>query len=373
MTSRPPRTDLESAVRRAALSEGFRLDPGQEAALRRLAELAPEHPGVYLYGPAGRGKTWLADAFFEASPLEPKRRTHLTSFMRQLNERIHARRSEGEKDAVAAAIGDLVSGLRLLLIDEIHVYDAGSATLLTAVLRRLADSDTALVATSNDVPENLLPDPVWHELFLPGIALIREEFETLEVDSGTDYRDAIGGEDDGGRGPSPSSRPGRGFRAGTWSVTARESRADVGAAAGLPGSERLVGGADRVESGSRSFPAERVVLGETREESELEMTFAQLCDELTATVDFERWADRFGHWTVTGVPAFEGPAQGGELSARMRFTAAVDLLVDMDVRLDVTSVVSRDEFVRGALESVSAAKVPAMRRFASRLKMLRAL
>jgi cell division protein ZapE len=50
--------------------------------------------GTYIHGDVGRGKTMLMDLFFEASPVQRKRRAHFHEFMIDVHERVHAFRQK---------------------------------------------------------------------------------------------------------------------------------------------------------------------------------------------------------------------------------------------------------------------------------------
>src|SRR5580658_5280885 len=50
--------------------------------------------GLYIYGDVGRGKTMLMDLFFEASPVQRKRRAHCHEFMIDVHERVHGFRQK---------------------------------------------------------------------------------------------------------------------------------------------------------------------------------------------------------------------------------------------------------------------------------------
>src|ERR1700761_2359245 len=77
--------------------------------LGRLFRDKDEEPprGLYIHGEVGRGKTMLMDLFFQASPIEHKRRAHFHEFMADVHERIYAYRqsiARGER-----ADGDVIA------------------------------------------------------------------------------------------------------------------------------------------------------------------------------------------------------------------------------------------------------------------------
>ena len=72
--------------------------------------------GLYLWGGVGRGKTFLMDLFFEALPLEAKKRIHFHRIMREVHDRLKALGDiEDPLDTVAA---DIARDTRVLCFDE---------------------------------------------------------------------------------------------------------------------------------------------------------------------------------------------------------------------------------------------------------------
>jgi len=341
--------ELRAAIAARARAQGFALDDGQREVVERLGRLAwiirsgradGEPLGVYLHGPAGRGKSWLADAFFDAAPTRDRRRVHFHAFLDELHRAIFARRTAasaaaGERepapDVVASAIGDAVGGVRLLVFDEFHVHDPGDARLLTLVLTHLIAREVAVVATSNYAPDELLPNPIWHAMFEPGIALLREHLEIVPLDGPRDYRESAGAHE--------------GFAAGEWIVTP----GSVGPAA--------VAELGRLEVRGRAFD---VVAADG---DELIVTFAQLCEASTSAIEYLDWAARFPRWTVCGVPAFTDIAP----PARQRFVNAVDVLVDRGVMVTFTSALGLGEFI-----ATAAGAGPDAARLQSRMRLLTA-
>ena len=179
----------------------FTLDDAQAAAADALS--TPGTRGIYLWGPVGRGKTWLLDTFFAHVDVPAKKRVHFHSFFRDLH-RAYFRHGF----AIDAAIEEILTTGRvtasLLCFDEFHVHDIGDARLITRMLDALFARGVVLVLTSNYAPDDLLPNPLFHPAFVPTIKRLKEHLDVVCVDGPVDYR-SVG---------TSGSR----FASGTWSL-----------------------------------------------------------------------------------------------------------------------------------------------------------
>ncbi|MBA0052612.1 cell division protein ZapE [Streptomyces sp. AJS327] len=336
-------------VELAATQAGFTLDPAQRTAAGRLARLDaeltrkrrlfganPPPRGVYLWGPVGRGKSWLATAFFEAVDVRQKRRVHFHEFFREF----HAAyaRHRADRRACELAVAELLDGCRFLCFDEFHVHDPGDAMMMGRVLTSLFEQNITLLTTSNYPPAGLMPNPVYHHMVEPLITLLESSMDTVEVAGPTDYR--------------AESRPTEArteFQRGgyLWPGTARQLTA-----AGLvrPGPDERCG----VETGGRELPALAV------REAQVWFDFAELCDAATSTIDYLSLADRFDHWVLSGLPRMTG----GSRDAAQRFANLVDVLCDRDARFHLIGEAPLEECLRGEALPID------INRTASRLRLL---
>jgi cell division protein ZapE len=333
-------------VRAAAADAGFVLDPWQEAAanaLDRLAgNLAPRKRhrrvgrGLYLWGPVGRGKTWLIDAFFDAAPLDGKVRVHFHSLFRNLHAAVRANRSATH--AFDAAVDELLSGCPLVCFDEFHFHDIGDAMLVSRLLKELLERRITLVVTSNYPPSGLLPNPLYHHLFQPAIDLIVRHLDVMEVAGPTDYRTV-----------EPAARDGQGFAAGSLVWPGNEQQ--LAAHALRPPAAEVTTVLNVGTRPVRALQAEGRVVW---------FDFAQLCESPTSSSDLLALADRYSTWIVSSVPQLSSrPAE-----AQQRFVNLIDITHDRDLKLTLICHVPRDALLDGQL------LVPDTERIASRLKLL---
>ncbi|HEU5223664.1 MAG TPA: cell division protein ZapE [Candidatus Lumbricidophila sp.] len=180
-----------------ATFENYRPDtefPSQVAALERLNEFAGawraaqrpggffarnrkpriELPGVYLDGGFGVGKTHLLAALWHVAH-GPK---YFGTFI--------------EYTAMVGALGyqgavKLLTGARLLCIDEFELDDPGDTMMMSRLLGELMATGTRVAATSNTPPNALGEGRFAAQDFLREIAALASNFETVRID-GLDYR-----------------------------------------------------------------------------------------------------------------------------------------------------------------------------------------
>jgi cell division protein ZapE len=188
----------------------IRPDPGQRALAQRLEGLRawleanatrrvglfaglfarPITPpkGIYLWGGVGRGKSMLMDLFAEATDIDQKRRVHFHAFMQEAHRAMHEARQRNVEDALSPFADSLIDRLRLLAFDEMQITDITDAMIVGRLFEKLLAGGMVIVVTSNRPPEDLYRNGLNRALFLPFIALLRERFEVVELESPHDYR-----------------------------------------------------------------------------------------------------------------------------------------------------------------------------------------
>jgi cell division protein ZapE len=303
-----------------AQRQGYTLGTNQVAVIERLAARAtlmadPQARfagprSLYLFGKVGRGKSWLLDGFYEAAPIEGKRRLHFHGFFNDLHAGMF--RYQGHADALERTLDDLLSGCRLLCFDEFHVHDIGDAMLIRRLFAALFSRGVLLAVTSNYPPEGLLPNPLYHERFLPVIRLIEAEMEVLEVGGEQDYRS------------QPGSGSAQRFVTGAYLInpSAEQCQALGLGSIGLGHNPAIT-----LQVGNRRLLA-RLSEGRT-----VAFDFADLCEAATAVMDYLMLCEQYDHWILTNLPLLAECS----IAVQQRFINLVDVLYDRDKQLTVLS------------------------------------
>ncbi|GAA3549955.1 cell division protein ZapE [Zobellella aerophila] len=292
MNALSPRAVWELAIN----EQGFSPDPGQQQAVELLERChqalhrADEHggpvPGVYLWGPVGRGKTWLMDCFYQGLAL-PCRRQHFHHFMRWVHRRLF--QLTGTPDPLQALARGLARDVRVLCLDELFVSDIGDAMLLGRLLRLIFEQGTVLVVTSNQPPDQLYANGFNRDRFAPAVAAILSAMQVAAVDGGQDHRLHPGAE-----------------RQRYWVNESAQSSALAAEFA------RLSAGDDDT---TRPFTlGHREVLVVRRSERVLWCRYHQLCEQPLAAMDFIELCDRYAHILLSGLPCLSEGAKGRDIA-----------------------------------------------------------
>ncbi|MEH6564382.1 MAG: cell division protein ZapE [Halopseudomonas sp.] len=180
-----------SAYQHALEHQGFVPDEAQLQAARQLEECyqalqaGRETRGVYLWGPVGRGKTWLMDRFHESLTV-PSKRLHFHHFMGWVHKRLF--QITGTADPLRALAREMAQKVRVLCFDEFFVNDIGDAILLGGLMRQMFEQGVVVVCTSNLPPQDLYADGFNRDRFVPAIKAIEEHMWVASLDGEQDHR-----------------------------------------------------------------------------------------------------------------------------------------------------------------------------------------
>ncbi|WP_313598765.1 cell division protein ZapE [Pseudomonas sp.] len=181
-----------AAYQHAIHQQGFVTDIAQRRAVEALQAChqalhqgRSSLSGVYLWGPVGRGKTWLMDQFHQSLRV-PARRQHFHHFMGWVHQRLF--QLSGTPDPLQALARELSHEVRVLCFDELFVSDIGDAIILGRLFQVMFEQGVVMVCTSNQPPDQLYADGFNRERLLPGIAALKRHMQVVAVDGSEDHR-----------------------------------------------------------------------------------------------------------------------------------------------------------------------------------------
>jgi cell division protein ZapE len=281
--------------------------------------------GLYIYGDVGRGKTMLMDLFFEASPVQRKRRAHFHEFMNDVHERVHGFRQKmkvgehADEDPIELTAKELAREAWLLCFDEFHVTDIADAMILGRLFAQLFERGVVVVATSNVAPQELYQDGLNRALFVPFIHMLEAHMDIVRLEARTDFRlEKLAGMH-------------------VWYVPADEA-----ADAALDDAWRRLarghdGEAQDLPLKGRMLHVPRAAMGVAR------FAFHDLCELPLAAADYLRIAHEYHTVILDHVPVMTFDNR----NAAKRFIILIDTLYDMNVKLIASAEAEPDLLYRG--------------------------
>ena len=138
--------------------------------------------GIYVYGSVGTGKTFLLSLFSQHSKVGKK--IHFNHLMNGIHEVINSNKNK----KLESFIRDLCKDIKILFIDELHIFNIVDALLIKKVFHLLEENNVFVMTSSNFKPNDLYKDGLQRADFLPFIEHIKENYNVIGVDSDTDYR-----------------------------------------------------------------------------------------------------------------------------------------------------------------------------------------
>ncbi len=165
------------------------VDYDRKSVGHKLLSSPPEKcQSLYIFGDVGRGKSMLMALFYEACPIEQKRRVHFNMFMLEVHAFTHEWRQQNNTDAISALAKKIRSSTLLLCLDEFHVTDIADAMILERLFNKLFELEIIVVITSNRHPDDLYQGGLQREQFLIFTKLLQRESKVIELVAKEDYR-----------------------------------------------------------------------------------------------------------------------------------------------------------------------------------------
>ena len=309
----PDEGQAEAAERLTRLSHEIERWKGGRSGLFRRRRETPR--GLYLYGGVGTGKSLMMDMFFDAAPIEAKRRVHFHQFLHELQARLTIERQGKGRDPALRVARAIARQARLLCFDELQVTDVGDAMILGRLFENLIGEGVVIVATSNRHPTELYKNGLNRQLFEPFIDLMVRALDVMKLDSGRDYR-----------------------------LERLESAPVYYAPLGPDAARSMDETFARLTLGAKPQSCDLTIQGRTlhipREAAGVaRLTFAQLCARPLGAADYYALAETFHTVMIDGTPLLTAEKR----DQAKRFSTLIDQLYEVKTKLVMSAAAEPDE------------------------------
>lgn len=164
------------------------LHPWQEPCLERIEKVIqnywfyPKHTGLYIYGPPGRGKTFLIDLIDKYEHV-PTTRLHFFSLCQRLQDLLNQHNDQRFNEFFQT-----LERKTILLIDEVIIEDIADAMLFARWFKIIQEKKIRIIMTSNIAIKSLYLGGLKRDAFLPTIDLMNQYCSSYKLESKHDLR-----------------------------------------------------------------------------------------------------------------------------------------------------------------------------------------
>jgi cell division protein ZapE len=140
--------------------------------------------GYYIYGGVGQGKTMIMDSMYQFTHTHRKTRLHFHEFIYKVQQYLGLKST----NSIELLARQLKKRYDIIYLDELHINDIATAMILQRLFHNLFIYKIYIISSSNYHPDQLWPDGLMRERFLPAITLIKQRLNLINLAAQQDYR-----------------------------------------------------------------------------------------------------------------------------------------------------------------------------------------
>ena len=176
------------------------VDPAQTILVKKLSQLKLDKKfslnirnflrkrslGIYIWGDVGRGKTLIVREYLNQLKKKDIKSFHYIDFMNYIHNELN--KNSGLSDPLKQVAESIIKRHSLIFIDEFQVEDVADAMIVGSLLKKILESGTKIILTSNSHPHDLYKNGLQRQKFINSIDVCLEKLEIFELDGEIDYR-----------------------------------------------------------------------------------------------------------------------------------------------------------------------------------------